>query len=417
MALKTLRGHLDAVTSVAFSPDGQRIVTGSRDKTAKVWDAASGKELLTLKGHRDEVTCCGLFPGRPADCHRQSGSDGQGVGGGQLAGNCSRSRGTAVRLGLWPFPRTASGLSPAVGMRRPRCGMRPAARNCLRSRGTAIGFCLWPFPRTASGLSLAVGMRRPRCGRRPAGGMLLTLKGHTNRIWSVAFSPDGQRIVAGSADGTAKVWDAASGEELLTLKGHTDRIRSVAFSPDGQRIVTGSGDQTAKVWEAASGRGTAHAQGAQRSDLVVWPFPRTASGLSPAVGMRRPRCGMWPATCRRPERSDLLTLKGTAMGFGLWPFPRTASGLSLAVGMIRPRCGRRPAAEELLTLKGTAMRIMCCGLFPGRPADCHRQFGSDGQGVGCGQRARTAHAQGAQRRGLVCGLFPGRPADCHRQLG
>ena len=80
----------------------------------------------------------------------------------------------------------------------------------------------------------------------------------------MAFSPDGQRIVTGSGDGTAKVWDAASGRELLTLKGHSDRVASVAFSPDGQRIVTGSGDETAKVWEAASGTGTAHAQGAQR---------------------------------------------------------------------------------------------------------------------------------------------------------
>ena len=71
LALKTLRGHLGAVTSVAFSPDGQRIVTGSDDHTAKVWEAASGRELLTLKGHRRMDFVCGLFPGRTADCHRQ----------------------------------------------------------------------------------------------------------------------------------------------------------------------------------------------------------------------------------------------------------------------------------------------------------------------------------------------------------
>ena len=73
LALKTLRGHLDEVTSVAFSPDGQRIVTGSGDHTAKVWEAASGRELLTLKGHGGEIMVCGLLPGRPADCHRQCG--------------------------------------------------------------------------------------------------------------------------------------------------------------------------------------------------------------------------------------------------------------------------------------------------------------------------------------------------------
>ncbi len=61
-----------------------------------------------------------------------------------------------------------------------------------------------------------------------------------------------QRLVTGSGDQTAKVWDSASGKELLTLKGHGGVVWSVAFSPDGQRIVTGSEDQTAKVWDSAS---------------------------------------------------------------------------------------------------------------------------------------------------------------------
>jgi len=80
----------------------------------------------------------------------------------------------------------------------------------------------------------------------------LTLKGHGAGIVSVAFSPDGRRILTGSDDGTAKVWDASTGQERLTLKGHSDSVTSVAFSPDGQRILTGSFDQTAKVWDASS---------------------------------------------------------------------------------------------------------------------------------------------------------------------
>jgi len=83
---------------------------------------------------------------------------------------------------------------------------------------------------------------------------LKTLQGHLERVVSVAFSPDGQRIVTGGADQTAKVWEAASGRELLTLKGHRSLVNSVAFSRDGQRIVSGSGDQTAKVWDAATGQ-------------------------------------------------------------------------------------------------------------------------------------------------------------------
>ena len=60
---------------------------------------------------------------------------------------------------------------------------------------------------------------------------------------SVAFSPDGKRIVSGSGDRTVKVWDATTGQETLTLKGHTRTVRSVAFSPDGKRIVSGSEDK------------------------------------------------------------------------------------------------------------------------------------------------------------------------------
>ena len=68
---------------------------------------------------------------------------------------------------------------------------------------------------------------------------LLTLKGHTDAVWSASFSPDGSRIVTGSDDKTAKVWDAKSGAEVLTLKGHTGGVNSASFSPDGSRIVTG----------------------------------------------------------------------------------------------------------------------------------------------------------------------------------
>ncbi|KAH1322785.1 hypothetical protein EMGR_000402 [Emarellia grisea] len=82
---------------------------------------------------------------------------------------------------------------------------------------------------------------------------LQTLEGHSSWVSSVAFSPDGQRIVSGSDDNTIKLWDAQTGSELQSLQGHSDSVHSVAFSPDGQRIVSGSDHNTIKLWDAQTG--------------------------------------------------------------------------------------------------------------------------------------------------------------------
>lgn len=77
----------------------------------------------------------------------------------------------------------------------------------------------------------------------------LNLHGHTTPVSCVSFSPGGKRIVSGSEDDTAKVWDASTGQETLTLKGHTGFVMSVSFSSDGKRIISFSSDQTVKVWD------------------------------------------------------------------------------------------------------------------------------------------------------------------------
>ena len=141
---------------MAFSPTANGSPSGSRDGTIKVWDAATGQEMLTLKGHSRSAVQRGLQPGRQTDRQRRSG---------------------------WTT--------------RSRSGTRRRVRKHSRSKGMV-------------------------------------------QVLSVAFSPDGKRIVSGSDDGTIKVWDAATGQETLTLKGHSSAVNSVAFSPDGKRIVTGS---------------------------------------------------------------------------------------------------------------------------------------------------------------------------------
>ncbi len=79
----------------------------------------------------------------------------------------------------------------------------------------------------------------------------MTLRGHSDGVISVAFSPDGKRIVLGSNDGTIKVWDVSTGTELMTLVvGNGDDVFSVAFSPDGKTIAAGCFGSSIKLWES-----------------------------------------------------------------------------------------------------------------------------------------------------------------------
>jgi len=203
----TLRRHSGTVLSVAFSPDGQQLLTGSNDKTASLWDAQTGQLLRTLEEHTEEVTSVAFSP------------DGKWM----LIGSSD----TTARL--WNA-QTGQPLHTLEGH---------------TEEVTSVAF-------SPNSQQLLTGSKdkTARLWETKTGQLLRTLEKHTKEVTSVAFSPDGQQLLTGSNDKTASLWDTQTGQLLRTLEKHTEEVTSVAFSPDGQQLLTGSKDKTARLWNA-----------------------------------------------------------------------------------------------------------------------------------------------------------------------
>jgi WD40 repeat protein/tetratricopeptide (TPR) repeat protein len=243
---------------VAFSLDGRRLATGSDDKTVKLWDVESGREVQTLTGPTGEVTCVTFSPDG-----RLLASGGRDHSGVKLwdAGTGRYFRALYGNIG-WV---SSVAFSPD-GARLAAGDWRGAVKVWNVQNGQdflALGALLpthGPQVHTVAfspdGQRLAAGLQdktvsvwEVRTGRE-----VLTLRRHTNAVNSVAFSPDGMKLASGSLDGTIELWDALTGEHLLTLRGHTSGVSSIAFSPDAQRLVSGSADRTVKLWDVRSGQ-------------------------------------------------------------------------------------------------------------------------------------------------------------------
>ena len=246
VCLDTLTGHTSEVNSASFSPDGSRIVSAASDNTIRIWDASTGVCLDTLTGHTSVVNSAFFSP------------DGRQIVSASNDGTVRIWSTTGVCLdtltGQWGTAQYASFSSNNkrivfVSGDDVRVWNRDGYKIFKGHTESVYSVCFSPDGNKIVSASLDGSLRIWDISEEKD----LKKFDYTSWIYSASFDTDGSRIVSASSDSTVRIWDASTGICLDTLIGHTGDVYSASFSPDGSRIVSASSDSTVRIWNAATG--------------------------------------------------------------------------------------------------------------------------------------------------------------------
>ncbi|MHA7841191.1 MAG: NACHT domain-containing protein, partial [Gammaproteobacteria bacterium] len=280
--LKTFKGHMDAVTSICFSPDGKQLASGSYDRTVRLWQVSTGEETRVLQGHTSIVESVVYSP------------DGK-----QLA---SGSSDKTIRL--W---QVSTGKEEHV----------------LRGHAWSVVSVVY----SSDGKQLASGGgdgdNTVRLWQVSTGEEMRVLQGHMDGVSSVAYSPDDSQLASGSWDKTVRLWQVSTGESLGVLRGHRGKVSRVMYSPDGSQLASGSWDNTVRLWQVLRKE---EALVLQDDAYSVNSLVYSPDGLQLASGGGNGTVRLWQASTGVEE----YVLRGH--GDGVMSVAYSPDGLQLASG-------------------------------------------------------------------------------------
>ncbi len=304
--IQTLAGHKGQVLSVAFSPDGKRVASGGKDKTIIVWNTTDGSKVFTIADLKTPVTSV-LFS--------QSGKWIFSTSGGPVVQVWDAAKGEPSRQSLAGHQSAVNCLSLSGDGKRMVTGTDDVEKHGgqikvyelsnAHSSATLAGMVgavnSVAFSPDATLIASASGdagqAGELRVWETDENLSPIILTGHTGTIDCVAFSPDGKRVASGGADKVVRLWDPRKGSMVGTFIGHSSNVNSVAFSPDGKSIISGSSDGTVRIWDAKQSTPPLAAKGQAGKKAVSVPRRGNYSGIHDT-----------PREVKVPVSTPLLTL-------------------------------------------------------------------------------------------------------------
>ena len=296
-----LKGHQGSIYRVSFSPDGQTLASASQDGTIKLWNLA-GQLLKTLTGHQGSVYAVTFSPdGRYLASASRDKTVRLWTKDGQLLKTLTGAKRSLDDVKFSPDGRLIGAVS-----RDGKVRIWDSQGQLIREFGQP-NLALFGLSFSPDGQTLVTGGEDGNIQLWQMTGQLLrTIKGHQELVTSVLFSADGQQIISASSDGTAKIWTTA-GQEITTLRGHQEEVFGLAIAPDGKTLGTTSEDGSLKLWDIA---------------------PKTTIGFKPWAS----KLSGWAINPRQAQIA-LTTDQSPLMLMDLWgkvmqKFPEKSVGLS-----------------------------------------------------------------------------------------